>query len=85
MNRIGRAGLGLGVCTVATLSAGCNHPALLKWNYPHAETATLSETPEEHLHRVSRIAERDRRALQEDLDIVFHTDRPTRLSRWHSR
>jgi hypothetical protein len=31
------------------------------------------------------VAEHDARALIEDLDLLFMTDRPSRLSRWHDR
>jgi hypothetical protein len=55
------------------------------WMYPHKCTETLAETGEEHQQRVHRALELDRRALAEDLDLVFMTDRPTRLTRWHSR
>lgn len=41
-------------------------------------------TKEEHNQAVIRIADQDRRAFIDDLDIVFMTDRPTRLTRWHT-
>lgn len=46
---------------------------------------TLAESPDEHFHRADMILDRDRRALAEDLDLLFMTDRPTRLSKWHGR
>jgi len=46
---------------------------------------TLGETGDEHRERVSTIADQDARALVEDLDLLFMTDRPTRLTRWHGR
>ena len=46
---------------------------------------TLSESSDEHYHRVGMILDRDRRALAEDLDLLFLTERPTRLSRWHGK
>ena len=55
------------------------------WMYPHENTETLGETPEEHRHRVVSSLEQDQRALKEDLDLLFMTDRPTRLTRWHGR
>lgn len=55
------------------------------WMYPHAETETLGQTPDEHHQQVSSVLEQDRRALNEDLDLLFMTDRPTRLTRWHGR
>ena len=55
------------------------------WAYPHARMETLSLTPEEHEHYVLRILEQDRRTLADDLDLLFMTDRNSRLSRWHDR
>ena len=54
-------------------------------NYPHAKNATLTMTAEEHFQRLSEVARRDRRGLQDDLDLWFQTDRPTRLTRWHDK
>ena len=59
--------------------------ATVLYNYPHAGGETLTLTPEEHQHRISEISARDSRALVEDLELLFLTDRPTRLTRWHSR
>ena len=61
----------------------CNSPSMVGVNYPHARSATLAESGDEHYQRVSRGAERDRLLLQEDLDLLFQTERPTRLTRWH--
>jgi len=55
------------------------------WSYPHARSRTLAETSEEHNQRVVNVLERDRRAIGEDIDILFMTDRPTRLTKWHDR
>ena len=55
------------------------------WLYPHATEATLTQSPHEHFQAVSNVAHRDGRALVEDLDVLFQTDRPTRLTRWHDR
>ena len=57
----------------------------LVWGNPHAATETLSQTPEEHYQRIARIRVHDARALSEDLDILFMTDRTSRLTRWHDR
>ncbi|HEY3243588.1 MAG TPA: hypothetical protein VGM03_09575 [Phycisphaerae bacterium] len=46
---------------------------------------TLTQTPHEHSRQIKAVAAQDARALVEDLDIFCLTDRPTRLSRWHSR
>ena len=55
------------------------------WAYPHAAGESLSQTPEDHYQMAARISAHDARALVEDLDIFFLTDRPTRLTRWHGR
>lgn len=55
------------------------------WNYPHATEETLTESSHEHYQSVSNVAQRDARALIEDMDLLFMTDRPTRLTRWQSR
>ena len=75
---------------VALLSSGCmaftRAPrATVLWHYPHATDPTLTQTSHEHYQSVSNVAFRDARALTEDLDILFMTDRPTRLTRWHDR
>ena len=53
--------------------------------YPHAHEATLTLTAEEHYQAISDVIRRDRIALIDDLDMLFMTDRPTRLTRWHDR
>lgn len=55
------------------------------WIYPHARGETLTQSPHEHYQGVSEVVARDTRALIEDLDVFFLTDRPTRLTRWHDR
>jgi hypothetical protein len=59
--------------------------ATVLWHYPHATEANLTQSPHEHYQAISNIAEQDARGLIEDLDLLFQTDRPTRLTRWHSR
>ncbi len=55
----------------------------LVWQYPHAASETFSQTPEEHYEFISQISAHDARSLVEDLDLVFMTERSSRLSRWH--
>ena len=74
-------GCGLTICAFA---AGCSSTAMAT-AYPHSSMDTLAQDPHEHQHAVSMSLEQDRRALAEDLDLLFMTDRPTRLTRWHSR
>jgi hypothetical protein len=71
-------GLGLIACGFST---GC-------WSAksrPHTSKETLSESSDEHFHRSEMILDRERRAMAEDLDLLFLTERPTRLSRWHGK
>ena len=74
------------LCGVMALAAtGCMGRSGVWLNYPHAHGATIGETGAEHHERVSVVADQDARALVEDLDLLFMTDRPTRLTRWHAR
>jgi len=76
----------LALAAIAFASSGCSHNGRPSaWGYPHASMETTSETSREHYERVSSIIAADRRALAEDLDLLFQTERPTRLTRWHSR
>jgi len=78
-------------CFLAILAAsGCatsagakGHP--LVWTNPHAATETFAEAPDDHYNRVSRILEHDRLGLTEDLDLLFMTEKSSRLSRWHGQ
>jgi hypothetical protein len=75
----------LTILLVAGFTAGCSQRAKTCTWYPHACTETLGQTDEEHYQSVNRIREHDRRALNEDLDMFFQTDRPSRLNRWHDK
>lgn len=46
---------------------------------------TLTQSTGDHMHTISTVIDQDRRALFGDLDMLFQTDRPSRLSRWHDR
>ncbi len=85
MNRF--AGCLLVVGVVAALSVvGCASPrSTVMLNYPHATQGTLAQSPHEHFQTVSNVAAHDGRALIDDLDLFFMTDRPTRLTKWHVR
>ncbi len=63
---------------------GC-HSANPEKGYYYEKGETLGQTSDEHRQQVISSREQDRRALKEDLDILFQTDRPTRLTRWHSK
>lgn len=81
MIRSGRT-LVLGCLLLAGLGLGCTTRTGMHVIYPHADRLSLTQSPTEHRQSVSRIAAHDRRALAEDLDVFFMTDRPTRLTRW---
>ncbi|MCH8966876.1 MAG: hypothetical protein IID43_04300 [Planctomycetes bacterium] len=68
-------------CTVFTRAPR----STVVWNYPHATEQTLTQSSTEHYRAVSNIPARDARALIEDLDLLFLTERPSRLNRWHDR
>ncbi len=78
-------------CLLATLVlSGCMpwakvQRATVGLNYPHTGGETLAQSPYEHYQRVSAMSAHDARALVEDLDLLFLTERPTRLTRWHGR
>ncbi len=74
----------VGACFFAALTGlGCAPRSTVMLDYPHAPRATLTQSPHEHYQSISNIAAQDRRALIEDLDMLFLTDRPGRLTRWH--
>jgi hypothetical protein len=81
---LGAAG-GIGVALVAAGCASDPQPSgvALHLQYPHASTTTLAQSPHEHRQTVAHVKFIDSRALMEDLDILFMTERPTRLTRWH--
>jgi len=65
---------------------GCASPrSTVMLNYPHAMQGGLTQSPHEHFQTVSNIAAHDGRALIDDLDLFFMTDRPTRLTKWQVR
>lgn len=84
MQRVAR--LGLGVLLVALpVTVGCSTRSGQLWVHSHRNNETLAMTAEEHNQAVIRIADHDRRALIDDFDLLFMTDRPSRLNRWQSR
>ena len=78
----------LGLATVGLLGCatepGTARPGTLLL-YPTAKSPTLVRTSEEHWRQVAAIPERDNAAIIEDFDLLFLTDRPSRLNKWHSR
>ncbi len=84
MQRIARFGLLVLVLAAAGM-AGCTSRVSQLWVHAHRHAENLGQTSEEHNQSVIQIADHDRRALIDDLDLVFMTDRTTRLTRWHSR
>ena len=73
-------------CSLLVVAAlGCAPRSTVALDYPHAPYGNLTQSPHEHYQAVSNVAAQDRAALVEDLDVLFLTDRPTRLTRWHAR
>jgi len=84
MSQFGR--FGIAALAMAALSAaGCHARSSVPFLYPHATQPTRTLAPHEHYRNVSNVAEQDQFLLIDDLDLVFLTDRPTRLSKWRSR
>lgn len=81
LNRLAVCGLLLIASGLGCASSASSH----MWIYSHKDQENLALSAEDHHHAVARIIEIDRRGLIEDLDYFFMTDRPTRLTRWHSR
>ncbi len=79
------------VCVI--LSTGCNVGLLTAHTANAGKMVmmsqglgpTLTQSAGEHLHVINATIDMDRRALFEDLDILYQTDRPTRLTRWIER
>lgn len=89
MTRFARRMLAVGLLTTFVLSGCASSPGVHEvssaWMYPHARARTLAEPGDDHYHRIARILAVDKRALAEDLDLLFMTERSTRLTRWHDR
>lgn len=46
---------------------------------------TPTQSVGEHMHDMSAVIDQDTRVFLYDFDMLYQTDRPTRLTRWHSR
>ncbi len=46
---------------------------------------TLTESTGEHMHSIAAVIDQDMRALFHDLDLLYQTEQPTRLTPWHDR
>ncbi|MEK6799898.1 MAG: hypothetical protein AABZ12_13105 [Planctomycetota bacterium] len=64
---------------------GCTAQHTVAWTNPHAHSENLTQSGSDHYHSALQTAEMDRRALIDDLDVLFMTERSTRLTRWHAR
>jgi hypothetical protein len=78
------------VLALGFLAGGCawmteKRESITPHLYPHGSTQTLAQTPDEHRRTIRAVVKRDAEGLMDDLDIVFMTDRPTRLTKWHDR
>ena len=84
MQRIARVGL-LALALATAWTIGCTSRASQLWVHAHRHGETLTQTSEEHNRAVIESVDQDRRALMDDLDLMYMTDRTSRLTRWHSR
>lgn len=81
----------LAVCSLLLIASGVSGLGCASsgssnlWMYPHKDQGNFALSGDDHRHAIARILEVDRRGLIEDLDYFFLTDRPSRLTRWHSR
>jgi hypothetical protein len=55
--------------------------AALWWTLPGCTGYTMTETPVEASARRQRVLDLEQRELNDDVDLLFHMDRPSRLSR----
>lgn len=72
------------LASIVGLAGGCTSPGWVPFN-PHARMPSLVETGDEHRQRVSGVMMQNNLMLADDFDLLFMTDRPSRLTRWHSR
>ena len=66
-------------------SAGNAHDASSTWAYSYGQQWTLAEEQDDHDYRIAHIRVLDKRALAEDIDLLFMNDRSSRLTLWHDR
>ena len=50
-----------------------------------AAGCSMTQTAEERTYTFRSVAERDARALVDDLELLTQTERPSRLTRWQER
>ncbi len=87
MSRLTRC---VAILGVLALLSGCStgtgvSKASVVVAYPHSVHPTMTQPARDHIQVGGKVIHRDARALIEDLDLLFLSDRPTRLSRWHDR
>jgi len=76
----------MSLCLVACFAgAGCSPARTVNNFYPQARWETFGQEAKDHRHSLIQITAQDRMSLTEDLDLIFMTDRSSRLSRWHSK
>ena len=77
------------VCWLGGCKSAENSSARDSWLtsvlYPHRFTETTARARQEHHQTVKEVIRRDQEGFMDDLDLLFMTDRPTRLSKWHDR
>ncbi len=84
MQRIARVAL-LVLVLATAWTIGCTSRVSQLWVHAHRHGESLTQTGEEHNRAVIEAVDQDRRALMDDLDLLFLTERTSRLTRWHAR
>jgi hypothetical protein len=46
---------------------------------------TPTQSTGDHMHSINAVIDQDARAFIYDMDLVYQTNRPTRLTMWHDR
>lgn len=52
---------------------------------PHVHEQALAKDGCDHRYQLQSVSTQDQRGIVDDLDMIFMTDRPSRLNKWHDR
>ena len=82
----------VGLGGVFWMSTGCTGRNVARVAYVgkvvmmrHDMGPTVTQSTGDHLHTINATIELDQRAFFDDLDLLYQTNRPTRLPRWTER
>ncbi len=92
MKRLFSGVMCVGLCGVFLMSMGCTGRSVARAAYVgkvvmmrHDLGPTVTQSTGDHLHTINATIDLDQRALFDDLDMLYQTNRPTRLTRWTER